>query len=66
MNSIRKARILRGYHQYELAANARLSPSLLSQFETDRCNPRQDELVRIAEALGVEVASLTGGEASRG
>lgn len=55
------ARLQRGLSQAELAARCGLSQAQISYFELDRRRPALDQLLRIAEALGVSLQRLTTG-----
>src|SRR5215208_2819268 len=55
---VRKLREERGWKQAQLAVYADLSHSALSQIESGQRNPNFDSVVRLADALGVEVVDL--------
>ncbi|MDQ2623044.1 MAG: helix-turn-helix domain-containing protein [Actinomycetota bacterium] len=55
------ARLQRGLSQAELAARCGLSQAQISYFELDRRRPALDQLLRVAEALGVSLQRLITG-----
>ncbi len=55
---LRALRTERGIRQKELARKAGLTPSLVSQIESDKLTPSLHTLGRLAGALGVPVARL--------
>jgi len=55
---IRRLREARGWGQTKLAAAADMAVSGVSQIENGRRNPNSATLVKLARALGVEVADL--------
>lgn len=57
---IRTMREKRGLKQVELAARAGLQPSAISQFENEQRDPSNENLCRLADALGVTVDFLLG------
>ena len=57
---IKKVRRAAGMTQQELADRLGISYVGVSQWETDKRNPKQDTLVRIANALNVPVSYLCG------
>lgn len=57
---IKKVRQAAGMTQQELADRLGISYVGVSQWETDKRNPKQDTLVRIANALNVPVSYLCG------
>jgi ribosome-binding protein aMBF1 (putative translation factor) len=57
---IRVMRIMRSLSQVDLAAKANISQAVLSQFERGRRTPTLATYKRIARALGVPLATLTG------
>jgi transcriptional regulator with XRE-family HTH domain len=58
---IRQARRAQGWTQDDLAAAVGVSRSAVAQWETDRAGQIRDNLGRIAQALGVNVAALLDG-----
>lgn len=56
-----EARLRRGLSQAELAARCGLSQAQISYFELDRRRPSLDQLLRVAEALGVSLQRLITG-----
>lgn len=63
---LRLLREARGWSQSELARRAQLNRNVINTAERDRSRPARDNLARIAQALGVSVAVLTGEEAMSG
>ncbi len=60
-NRIAEARGRRGWNKAELARRARVAPSYVTRIEQGRFDrPSADLLGRLADALGVRVADLTG------
>lgn len=59
---IKKVRQAKGITQQELADRLGISYVGVSQWETDKRNPKQDTLVRIAKALDVPVGYLYGSD----
>jgi transcriptional regulator with XRE-family HTH domain len=55
---IRSLREARGVRQKALAAQAGLTPSLVSQIESEKLTPSLHTLGRLAAALGVSIGSL--------
>ncbi len=55
---IRQFRAERGLQQRQLAEKADLTPSMVSQIESERLTPSLHTLGKIAAALGVSIASL--------
>ena len=55
---IKDSRLSLGMSQTELAKRARVRRALVSDIERELANPTLDSLVRIARALGVELADL--------
>lgn len=60
--NIRQARIQRGMTQEELAELLDTTKSAISRYELGKREPRAEQLVAIANALGVSVAYLQGYE----
>jgi transcriptional regulator with XRE-family HTH domain len=58
VNGVRYQRRLRGWNQEELAQRAGLRQRTVSSTETGRSNPHPKTLLRLAQALGVEIADL--------
>ena len=58
MNAVRYQRSLRGWNQEELAQRAGLRQRTVSSIETGRSNPHPKTLLKLAQALGVEIADL--------
>ena len=56
---LKRARKKAGLKQYELGAKAGVHPSLISFAENDRFRFDEDQLRKIAEALGVTEKDLT-------
>jgi len=50
---LRALRLVRGLRQMEVAQAAGISPAVLSNLENGWREPRQDELLRLLQALGV-------------
>jgi transcriptional regulator with XRE-family HTH domain len=61
---VRALRAERGLQQRQLAEKADLTPSLVSQIESGRLTPSLNTLRRLADALGVTIASLLDGQPS--
>jgi transcriptional regulator with XRE-family HTH domain len=59
---VRALRMERGLQQRQLAEKADLTPSLVSQIESGRLTPSLNTLRRLADALGVTIASLFDGQ----
>jgi transcriptional regulator with XRE-family HTH domain len=59
----KRARFERGLLAVDVAAAARIHPSRLSNIENARVAARDDEVRRLARALGVAVDVLAGGAA---
>ncbi len=57
-HNIRRLRDEKGWNQTELGFHADTSPSIISLIENGKRNPSTATLVKIAEALGVEVVDL--------
>ncbi len=55
---LRALRNERGIRQKELAAKSGLTPSLISQIESDKLTPSLHTLGRLAGALGIPIAAL--------
>lgn len=58
------ARQRQGLSQRALAARAGLAPSSVSKIENARVSPTYDVMLRIAAALGTDIAALLGAEAA--
>ena len=61
---IKSLRLERGLQQRQLAEKANLAPSMVSQIESGRLTPSLNTLRKIAEALGVAIATLFDGQAA--
>ena len=59
---VKALRMERGLQQRQLAEKADLTPSLVSQIESGRLTPSLNTLRRLADALGVTIASLFDGQ----
>lgn len=59
---VRALRMERGLQQRQLAEKADLTPSMVSQIESGRLTPSLNTLRRLADALGVTIASLFDGQ----
>jgi transcriptional regulator with XRE-family HTH domain len=59
---VRALRLERGLQQRQLADQAGLTPSMVSQIESGRLTPSLHTLGRLAAALGVPIASLFDGQ----
>lgn len=59
---VKALRVERGLQQRQLAEKAELTPSMVSQIESGRLTPSLNTLRRLAEALGVTIASLFDGQ----
>jgi transcriptional regulator with XRE-family HTH domain len=59
---IKTLRMERGLQQRQLAEKADLTPSLVSQIESGRLTPSLNTLRRLADGLGVTIASLFDGQ----
>ena len=57
--TLKVARIRRGLTQQRLAAAAGISESKIAKFETFRAHPADDELERLARAIGVDVEEIS-------
>ena len=57
---IRAERVRRGISLRSLARGVGLSPSLISQIETGKCQPSVSTLYAITTALGVSVQDIFG------
>jgi transcriptional regulator with XRE-family HTH domain len=57
-SNIKRLRKMRGLSQEGLAERADLNPTHLSQIETCRRKPRQDTLMALSKALGVQTKVL--------
>jgi transcriptional regulator with XRE-family HTH domain len=57
-NKVRNRREELGLTGAQLAAKAGMAPSAVSQIETGRRTPNSASVIKLAEALGVEVATL--------
>lgn len=55
-----KIRDAKGKSDFQIATDAGLYPSLLSDWKAGRSNPKFDKVSRIAVALGVPVMELYG------
>src|SRR5215207_6490472 len=55
---IRRRREEKGLTGFQLAAKAGMAPSAVSQIETGKRTPSSASVVKLAEALGVEVGDL--------
>lgn len=58
MNKIESARTAAGMTQIDLARNAKLTQSLISQYENGKKMPGVPTLKKIAEALKVDISEL--------
>ena len=56
--TVRRLREERGLNQAQLAVKVGTGPSAISQIENGRRSPNSETLVKLARALGVEVAAL--------
>lgn len=56
--ALRFARQRRGYLQYDTAAAAQMSPSILSAIETDARIPTPAQLSRLCAVLGIDPSTL--------
>jgi transcriptional regulator with XRE-family HTH domain len=63
--NVKKLRLARNISQQTLAATADVRQALVSDIEGADANPTLDSLVKLADALGVEVAELFGAEKKR-
>jgi DNA-binding XRE family transcriptional regulator/quercetin dioxygenase-like cupin family protein len=63
---IRAERVKRGISLRSLARSVGLSPSLISQIETGKCQPSVSTLYAITTALGVSVQDVFGGAGTDG
>jgi len=61
---IKALRLERELQQRQLAEKADLAPSMVSQIESGRLTPSLNTLRKIAEALGVTIATLFDGQAA--
>lgn len=59
--NIREIRKLKRFSLKELAKKTEYSVSYLSQIENEKANPSVTSLIRISDALGIQVASLFNG-----
>jgi len=59
---IKSLRLERGLQQRQLAEKADLAPSMVSQIESGRLTPSLNTLRKIADALGVTIATLFDGQ----
>jgi transcriptional regulator with XRE-family HTH domain len=59
---VKALRMERTLQQRQLAEKAELTPSMVSQIESGRLTPSLNTLRRLAEALGVTIASLFDGQ----
>ncbi|HET9490523.1 MAG TPA: XRE family transcriptional regulator [Methylomirabilota bacterium] len=59
---VRALRRDRGLQQRQLAENAEMTPSMVSQIESGRLTPSLNTLRRLADALGVAVGALFDGQ----
>lgn len=59
---IRALRAMQGLTQKELGERCGMADSAIRRYESDRGNPTQETLQRIASALGVSVSDLLGQE----
>lgn len=59
---VKALRMERALQQRQLAEKAELTPSMVSQIESGRLTPSLNTLRRLAEALGVTIASLFDGQ----
>lgn len=57
-SKLRQKRVLKGLSQYELRALTGIHPSKISLMENGFIKPREDEIKRLAEALGVNEDDL--------
>lgn len=60
---VRRLRIEAGLYQHELAERVRLSQAHISRIETGALHPNAVLVTRLAKALGVDRATLTGSAA---
>ena len=58
--SIRKARLEKGYSQTKLSIKSGISVSVISYWETGRVFPTLINLIPVADALGVTLDELVG------
>lgn len=58
--SIRKARLDKGYSQTKLSIKSGISVSVISYWETGRVFPTLINLIPVADALGVTLDELVG------
>ena len=61
-DNLKKARVIKGLSQTELAKRSGLQPSAVSHFETGRRAPSFDNLKRLADTLEVTTDFLVGRE----
>ncbi len=66
LTKLKLARIQSGLRQWDLAQLVGISESRLSKIETGRSKPSDPLLSKIAEALGVDAATLRGKPAAGG
>ena len=57
-NKIKDARKLAGLTQKELAKKCEVAEITIRQYETDKRQPRYEQLLKIADALGIETKDL--------
>jgi transcriptional regulator with XRE-family HTH domain len=65
IKALRELRQMRRLNQMQLAEHTGLKPSAISHFENGRRSPSLDNLVRLADALGVTTDRLLGREAEK-
>jgi transcriptional regulator with XRE-family HTH domain len=63
--NVKSLRLARMMSQQDLAATADTRQALVSSIENGDANPTLDSLIKLADALGVEVGELFGAEKKR-
>ncbi len=60
MNRLREVRFFKGVSQYRLALLAQMQQPRISLIENDLVQPREEEVQRLARALGVRPEEIWG------
>jgi transcriptional regulator with XRE-family HTH domain len=55
---LREKRVAKGLSMYAVAKRARMSHSMISRLEHEQCRPTLDTLLRLADAMEIDLSPL--------